>query len=134
MNRIILIGNGFDLAHGLETSYKHFIDWFWKNEIEKIEYFISANGNFLKLKDFEDEYINFNKDNLGNERNCINWFESLKKKEANAHIFKNKFLYWVLKHQAANKWVDIRNEKSHEHIANYITNNPINWKNDKFYK
>lgn len=30
MNRIVLIGNGFDLAHGLKTSYKHFICWYWK--------------------------------------------------------------------------------------------------------
>lgn len=30
MNRIILIGNGFDLAHGLKTSYNHFIDWYWE--------------------------------------------------------------------------------------------------------
>lgn len=29
INRIILIGNGFDLAHGLQTSYQHFIDNFW---------------------------------------------------------------------------------------------------------
>lgn len=31
MNRIILIGNGFDLAHGLKTSYADFIDWYWNN-------------------------------------------------------------------------------------------------------
>ena len=29
MNRLVLIGNGFDLAHGLQTSYKHFIFWYW---------------------------------------------------------------------------------------------------------
>ena len=29
MNRIILIGNGFDLAHGLKTGYKDFIDSYW---------------------------------------------------------------------------------------------------------
>ena len=29
MNRIILIGNGFDLAHGLPTSYADFIDYYW---------------------------------------------------------------------------------------------------------
>lgn len=34
MNRIILIGNGFDLAHGLETSYKNFIDDYWNGFIE----------------------------------------------------------------------------------------------------
>ena len=29
MNRLVLIGNGFDLAHGLKTSYQDFIDWYW---------------------------------------------------------------------------------------------------------
>jgi len=28
MNRLIIIGNGFDLAHGMKTSYKDFILWF----------------------------------------------------------------------------------------------------------
>lgn len=31
MNRIILIGNGFDLAHGLPTSYANFIDYYWED-------------------------------------------------------------------------------------------------------
>lgn len=30
MNRIILIGNGFDLAHGLRTSYADFINYYWE--------------------------------------------------------------------------------------------------------
>ncbi len=29
MNRLVLIGNGFDLAHGLPTSYQDFIKWYW---------------------------------------------------------------------------------------------------------
>ena len=29
MNRIIIIGNGFDLAHGLATKYEDFINWYW---------------------------------------------------------------------------------------------------------
>ena len=36
MNRIILIGNGFDLAHGLKTSYADFIDWYWKEFGDKL--------------------------------------------------------------------------------------------------
>ena len=36
MNRIILIGNGFDLAHGLRTSYKDFIDWYWEDCGDKL--------------------------------------------------------------------------------------------------
>ena len=33
MNRIIIIGNGFDLAHGLKTSYADFIDWYWEYRV-----------------------------------------------------------------------------------------------------
>lgn len=29
MNRIIIIGNGFDLAHRLATKYEDFINWYW---------------------------------------------------------------------------------------------------------
>lgn len=31
MNRLVLIGNGFDLAHGLKTSYEDFINWYWED-------------------------------------------------------------------------------------------------------
>ena len=30
MNQVVLIGNGFDLAHGLKTSYSDFILWYFK--------------------------------------------------------------------------------------------------------
>lgn len=36
MNRIVLIGNGFDLAHGLKTSYADFIDWYWEQWKKKV--------------------------------------------------------------------------------------------------
>ena len=29
MNRLVLIGNGFDLAHNLKTRYENFINWYW---------------------------------------------------------------------------------------------------------
>ena len=34
MNRIVLIGNGFDLAHGLPTRYEDFINWYWDQWVE----------------------------------------------------------------------------------------------------
>lgn len=37
MNRIILIGNGFDLAHGLPTRYEDFINWYWERRLQKLE-------------------------------------------------------------------------------------------------
>lgn len=36
MNRIVLIGNGFDLAHGLKTSYHDFIRWYWTQRVHSI--------------------------------------------------------------------------------------------------
>lgn len=36
MNRLILIGNGFDLAHGLKTSYADFIYWYWKRRVTSL--------------------------------------------------------------------------------------------------
>ena len=38
MNRIILIGNGFDLAHKLPTKYEDFINWYWDKWLEKLNY------------------------------------------------------------------------------------------------
>ncbi len=37
MNKLIIVGNGFDLAHGLPTSYQDFVDDFWKNLRENLE-------------------------------------------------------------------------------------------------
>ena len=39
MNRIVLIGNGFDLAHGLPTRYEDFINWYWEQRVRNF------NGN-----------------------------------------------------------------------------------------
>jgi hypothetical protein len=36
MNRLVLIGNGFDLAHGLRTSYMDFIFWYWEKVVYKL--------------------------------------------------------------------------------------------------
>ena len=56
MNRLILIGNGFDLAHGLKTSYKDFIEYLWKgifNEIEQEENYptnFEDSNKFIRIK------------------------------------------------------------------------------------
>ena len=36
MNRIVLIGNGFDLAHGLPTGYHHFLNNYWQEWYERL--------------------------------------------------------------------------------------------------
>ena len=55
MNRIVLIGNGFDLAHGLNTSYKHFICWYlnqWGSRLlHGLGKEVSDGLLYMKIKD-----------------------------------------------------------------------------------
>jgi hypothetical protein len=49
MNRLIIVGNGFDLAHGLPTGYCDFIDWYWRNVLSDIDLFSEQHefgGNY----------------------------------------------------------------------------------------
>lgn len=36
MNRLVIIGNGFDMAHGLKTSYMDFINWYWDQRVNSL--------------------------------------------------------------------------------------------------
>lgn len=50
MNRLIIIGNGFDLAHGIKTSYHDFILHYLKNSLIKC----SESGSFnIKSPNFQ---------------------------------------------------------------------------------
>jgi hypothetical protein len=49
INRLIIIGNGFDLAHGLKTSFKDFIE----------DYFYNVLKNINDKCFFEDQLISF---------------------------------------------------------------------------
>ena len=41
MNRIIIVGNGFDLAHGLKTKYEDFINWYWKKTWKYLQNYVA---------------------------------------------------------------------------------------------
>ena len=49
MNRLIIIGNGFDLAHNRKTSFKDFI----------LDYFSNAVNSFFHNFHFQDELLEF---------------------------------------------------------------------------
>lgn len=51
MNRLIIVGNGFDLAHGVKTSYKDFIEWYFGKVIESLrKNFFSYKDDLLEIK------------------------------------------------------------------------------------
>lgn len=56
INRIILIGNGFDLAHDKKTSYTDFIKYYWFNRIQNIyNYQRKSNDIFCKITTWKDK-------------------------------------------------------------------------------
>lgn len=64
MNKIVIIGNGFDLAHGLKTSYNHFLDNFIKNDTSfqssmksRLYQRISEIKEVIKWVDIENQYL-----------------------------------------------------------------------------
>jgi len=116
MNRIILIGNGFDLAHGLKTSYKHFIDWFWEKEINKIklEYVTSSDksqydGKYFSIVSHHD--ITSQIINNVNYNQLLEFIIDYNKGRGNIMLnisFKNKFLQTIS--TSLKNWVDIEEE------------------------
>ena len=63
MNRLVIIGNGFDIAHGLKTSYMDFINWYWSYKVKDLH---GINGKLSEDPLCKIELINGN-----------SWVESL---------------------------------------------------------
>ena len=63
MNRLVIIGNGFDMAHGLKTSYKDFINWYWERRLNALLVLQSpiSEDCLCKLE-------------IKNTNECANWF------------------------------------------------------------
>jgi hypothetical protein len=128
MNRLIIVGNGFDLAHGLKTSYNSFMLWYIKgcftdafnktsylDDLIQIElnpgmpHYTSINS---VLTSVEDCYEQNKFGDLMENR----WF--ITPPGSNAYGFnsafkisvKSKLLTRLLKNFSFNRWVDIENE------------------------
>jgi hypothetical protein len=132
INKLFIIGNGFDLAHGLETSYKHFINDFWEKEktkvLDKNNYLSNKNDNSFI---YEDNYLTIRTpkriSELPDDYNSqsakgYHWFKCLTSANASSkHTFvgsssskvnisiKNKFLQ-IISEKDLQYWVDIEEE------------------------
>jgi hypothetical protein len=121
MNRLVIIGNGFDLAHGLPTSYGHFIDDFWKNfkdkcKSEEYKKLISTHdlydgyyNGYAPIENFNDLKLNlknYSKEN-GHNYDFHNFICSRDKDIIFG--FRSDFFKLINKKNSEN-WVDIENE------------------------
>jgi len=114
MNRIIIIGNGFDLAHGLKTSYANFIDWYWEKKILDLR---NERGTIL-----DDGLTKFEllKHNSWNVFFIYNFGNKIISKDKLLEIIKNNpehfdltyssFFSNIINHYETKGWVDIETE------------------------
>lgn len=105
MNRIILIGNGFDLAHGMPTSYGNFIDDYWQNAIEKIR-----NKPYWENGFENDEFYIQPLPKIWEGNNDYEALEYNLRNISNNINFKNEFFAVLNKHKSFLNWVDIEND------------------------
>ena len=112
MNKLYLIGNGFDLAHGLKTKYSDFILWYI-NKIVKL-YNQSHSGSYTgELMDIVNDGYNFKEhDSLDS---LIRDLEPMRK---GFHSKSNLFGRLLMKLKDLN-WVDIEYEYYLELLALY---------------
>jgi hypothetical protein len=111
MNRLVIIGNGFDLAHGLPTSYKDFIDDYWKNAIQELydnnkysDSLFTSNISGLVNNYQAKENWKQNVNNLETLRGFFSNYERYCSLE-----FTNNFFLNINNKINIEKWVDIEN-------------------------
>ncbi len=123
MNKIFIIGNGFDLAHGLPTSYNHFIDDFWKKitinyeeeYIKKIVYVDEINSGFLKynsINSFDNIVANIEEHckEYGYFYDKINHqYYTDRSRSHPIFKFQNDFFGKLNTHKTVYNWVDVEN-------------------------
>ena len=119
MNRLVLIGNGFDLAHGLKTRYEDFIKWYWRHrlgELEKERTRVSNDG-LCCFKILRDDYsweylcqrVGLSVEQLQTNK-ILDW---IKNRENLCQITKSKFFDQICKSIETKGWVDVENEYYH---------------------
>lgn len=113
MNRIILIGNGFDLAHQMKTSYTHFIDDYWRKQIDLIRETENCYQRTINNEDYQIIEIPSAWFSTAIDTNCNPARALSKSLEKNGYTigFNNELLKSLtLARNRVNSWVDIESE------------------------
>lgn len=123
MNRLVIIGNGFDLAHGFKTSYMDFINWYWDKRIDafvgnttkisedclcKLSIKADADLSCWNVLAFDNSYF---RDIRGNRK--YSGYDIIKELQNNPDIFSVDFtpLFGTIQQSIETRgWVDIEND------------------------
>ena len=115
MNRIVLIGNRFDLAHDLNTSYKEFIYWYWKqrvNGLHNVAHTLSDDSLCeLEITNGETWSTFYFRNSMSlKKKNGEELYKFLTKHKDTFRIGYTPFFEKIHKALETKLWVDIENE------------------------
>ena len=114
MNRIIIIGNGFDLAHGLQTSYKNFITWYMDEWVQNLRscHKRKESDELCEYRSMIGDWYNILFENYNTITNQPDGKSliSLIKRNANFQYTPSRFLEAITRCIEKNNWVDIEKE------------------------
>ena len=123
MNRLVIIGNGFDLAHGFKTSYMDFINWYWDKRRDafvgnttkisedclcKLSIKADADLSCWNVFAFENSYFRDIRENRK-----YSGYDIIKELQNNPDIFSVDFtpLFGTIQQSIETRgWVDIEND------------------------
>lgn len=113
-NKLVLIGNGFDLAHGLKTSYKNFLDWYISAAFKA---YLNSEQNTLPFNIYDDCLIKMNRKHAPvsvNPKEEIVTVEQVISKftrnEYQSIIYRSPFFGLLIENFKNGRWIDIERE------------------------
>jgi len=97
MVELVIIGNGFDRAHGYETLYSHFIDWYIKKSyaISEKSGWVTMDHSLIKIKKIGPYLFNA-KGELDREKLT--------------HVYKHDFFKEIVENHKSSTWEGIERE------------------------
>jgi hypothetical protein len=120
-SRLVLIGNGFDLAHGLKTSYKNFIDWYMCRSFTAFK----TEGNYAdQLISITTKYSGKRSTYTDEPRETSEVLACINRDDQQSITFISKFLKSIVRLQGTG-WVDIEREYFNELKKRFRSNDTL---------
>lgn len=98
-NKLFIIGNGFDLAHGLKTKYEDFIEWYLKSLSKRPERIV--DDGIIRTSHGINLFFNSIEDSLS---------EIITNKSRYELEFSNPYFIPLIKNAKNKNWVDIEQQ------------------------
>lgn len=135
MNRLVIIGNGFDIAHGLKTSYMDFINWYWEQTLNSLTMEHTPRYRdclcelkIIKTEDCHDWFYFFLSHSLRNpidrswKQSPAEIIQAIKENSEDFSVTFTPFFETILQSIETKGWVDI--EQDYYHMLKWSVESP----------